>query len=53
MTSPLEPGYTRISFSEEDQKAREHVRRLMEQEAGLQVRVGGRQKSLPGGMDRI
>jgi len=39
MTSPLEPGYTRISFSEEDQKAREHVRHLMEQEAGLQVRV--------------
>ena len=39
MTSPLEPGYTRISFSEEDRKAREHVRRLMEQEAGLQVRV--------------
>ena len=39
MISPLEPGYTRISFSEEDRKAREHVRRLMEQEAGLQVRV--------------
>jgi hydantoinase/carbamoylase family amidase len=39
ITSPLEPGYTRISFSEEDRKAREHVRRLMEQEAGLEVRV--------------
>jgi hydantoinase/carbamoylase family amidase len=39
ITSPREPGYTRISFSEEDRKAREHVWRLMEQEAGLQVRV--------------
>jgi hydantoinase/carbamoylase family amidase len=39
ITSPQEPGYTRISFSEEDRNAREHIRRLMEQEAGLQVRV--------------
>ena len=39
ITSPLEPGYTRISFSEEDRKAREHVWSLMEQEAGLQVLV--------------
>ncbi len=39
ITSPLEPGYTRISFSREDQNAREHLRFLMEQEAGLQVKV--------------
>jgi hydantoinase/carbamoylase family amidase len=39
ITSPLELGYTRISFSDEDRKARENVTLLMEQEAGLQVRV--------------
>ena len=39
ITSPLEPGFTRISFTAEDRKAREHLRSLMEQEAGLQVRV--------------
>jgi len=37
--SPAEPGYTRISFSEEDRKAREHISLLMRQEAGLTVRI--------------
>ncbi len=39
ITSPLESGFTRISFTPEDRKAREHLRTLMEQEAGLKVRV--------------
>jgi hydantoinase/carbamoylase family amidase len=37
--SPVESGYTRISFSEEDRKAREHIGLLMKQEAGLKVRI--------------
>ena len=37
--SPVESGYTRISFSEEDRKAREHISLLMKQEAGLKVRI--------------
>lgn len=39
ITSPIEPGFTRISFTPEDRKARERLRTLMEQEAGLKVRV--------------
>jgi len=38
-TSTEEPGYTRISFSEEDRRAREHLARLMEEEAGLTVGI--------------
>ena len=37
--SPGEPGHTRISFSEEDRRAREHVILLMENEANLNVRI--------------
>lgn len=39
MTSPTEPGYTRLSFTDEDRKAREYVVRLMEDEARLTVRM--------------
>jgi N-carbamoyl-L-amino-acid hydrolase len=39
LTSPHEPGYTRISFSKEDKEAREYVTRLMTEEAGLEVRI--------------
>src|SRR5512135_2316088 len=38
ITSPREEGHTRISFSEEDKKARANVSRLME-EARLSVRI--------------
>ena len=37
--SPGEAGYTRLSFSEEDRKARDYVARLMREEAGLSVRI--------------
>jgi N-carbamoyl-L-amino-acid hydrolase len=39
ITSPNEFGYTRISFSEEDHKAREQIGLLMEREAKLKVRI--------------
>ncbi len=39
ITDPDVDGHTRISFSEEDRKARTHIRHLMEKEAGLRVRV--------------
>lgn len=38
-TSPGELGYTRISFSEEDQLTRKHVAQFMENEAKLHVRI--------------
>ncbi len=37
--SPHEQGYTRISFSKEDEAARAYVTRLMADEAGLKVRI--------------
>ena len=37
--SPHEPGYTRISFSEEERRAREYIARLMEEEAKLAVSI--------------
>ena len=36
---PGEPGFTRLSFSEEDRRAREYLAGLMEKEAGLTVRI--------------
>lgn len=37
--SSTESGHTRISFSEEDRRAREHIALLMEKEAKLKVRI--------------
>jgi N-carbamoyl-L-amino-acid hydrolase len=37
--SPTEQGFTRLSFTDEDRKAREYIARLMEDEARLTVRV--------------
>jgi hypothetical protein len=37
--SSEEPGYTRISSSEEDREAREYVAQLMKDEANLSVRI--------------
>jgi N-carbamoyl-L-amino-acid hydrolase len=39
ITSPTEPGYTRLSFTDEDRRAREYIARLMEDEARLTVRI--------------
>ncbi|MEW6266708.1 MAG: M20 family metallo-hydrolase [Thermodesulfobacteriota bacterium] len=39
LVSKTEPGYTRLSFSEEDRLARSHLAGLMEKEAGLEVRI--------------
>jgi N-carbamoyl-L-amino-acid hydrolase len=52
--TPDREGCTRIAFSEEDRRARAHVARLMESEAGLAVRVDaagnliGRREGSPG-----
>lgn len=37
--TPHEIGFTRISFSKEDRRARNHVARLMEEEANLTIRI--------------
>jgi N-carbamoyl-L-amino-acid hydrolase len=37
--SPTEPGYTCLSFTDEDRRAREYIARLMEDEARLTVRI--------------
>jgi N-carbamoyl-L-amino-acid hydrolase len=37
--SSKESGYTRIAFSEEDRKARDHLASLMEREANLSIRT--------------
>jgi len=39
LTSSKEVGYTRLSFTEEDRKARDYVARLMKDEARLSVRI--------------
>jgi N-carbamoyl-L-amino-acid hydrolase len=39
IASPTEPGYTRLSFTDEDRRAREYVARLMEDEARLTVSI--------------
>ncbi len=39
LVAPDEPPFTRRAFSEQDRKARALVRRIMEQEVGLAVRV--------------
>jgi N-carbamoyl-L-amino-acid hydrolase len=39
ITDPDVDGHTRISFSEYDRQARTRIRKLMEEEAGLRVRV--------------
>jgi acetylornithine deacetylase/succinyl-diaminopimelate desuccinylase-like protein len=39
ITSPTEQGYTRLSFTDEDRRAREYIARLMEDEGGLTVRI--------------
>ncbi len=38
-TDAAQPGHTRISFSDQDRQAREHVAGLMRREAGLSVRI--------------
>ena len=39
ITSPTEPGYTRLSFTDEDRRAREYIACLMEDEGRLTVRI--------------
>ena len=39
ITSPTEPGYTRLSFTDEDRRAREYIAHLMEDEARLTVTI--------------
>jgi hydantoinase/carbamoylase family amidase len=39
ITSPTEPGYTRLSFTDEDRRAREYITHLMEDEARLTVTI--------------
>lgn len=39
ITSPTEPGYTRLSFTDEDRRAREYIAHLMEDEARLAVTI--------------
>lgn len=39
ITSSTESGYTRLSFTDEDRRAREYIARLMEEEARLTVSI--------------